>query len=572
MGQSVSRTAAIFNPFNLFNTVQPGSDVNFVRGEDVRTRQAHTVGAQGSYFGEHFLMGGERYDVAKPDTYLFGDNYDLELLGNKPVKFPYNLNKGVADTVNVLNGLVNIRRDSVKFMKSENSRSTSSAYKLEVIFDCDVPCFIQIHFCAKEVVDNEYVQIVSKYPSIDSSQKYFFQAGSNQVFDKYAFKAHRYDLKMMHYEGGHYFPVVIEIRTVEDSGKFGEQVQTTLCSIERSADQSSTLVIKPLKQKLIVHGVTYLLQEIFGIENKETDSQGMDENGGECIICMANSRDTVILPCRHLCICNGCAETLRYKLNNCPICRSPFKALLKLKAVHTVNSLNASGGSRLRQEALSLTEALNGPDHNGEHRKMSVTLCCKDIEGGKDIISTPVTQQRGSLRSLGLVERVKLKESQSSSRNVLAEPCHPESIELEHIEPLHKKMSDSSVVRLSGNSITRTHPGGRSIAGTSQQSSFRSCRTTGGSMSGSVESERLPLSRDTTESVPKNIPSTTSEVESETANENNELDTSIKHSRQRSTQHSKSVSADNEQHHATLVRVESQQSGSAFGVQPNPKK
>ncbi|KAI1733313.1 zinc finger, c3HC4 type (RING finger) domain-containing protein [Ditylenchus destructor] len=542
MGQSVSRTAAIFNPFNLFNTVQPGSDVNFVRGEDVRTRQTHTVGAQGSYFGEHFLMGGERYDVAKPDTYLFGDNYDLELLGNKPVKFPYNLNKGVADTVNVLNGLVNIRRDSVKFMKSENSRSTSSAYRLEVIFDCDVPCFIQIHFCAKEVVDNEYVQIVSKYPSIDSSQKFFFQAGSNQVFDKYAFKAHRYDLKMMHYEGGHYFPVVIEIRTVEDSGKFGEQVQTTLCSIERSADQSSTLVIKPLKQKLIVHGVTYLLQEIFGIENKETDSQGMDENGGECIICMANSRDTVILPCRHLCICNGCAETLRYKLNNCPICRSPFKALLKLKAVHTVNSLNASGGSRLRQEALSLTEALNGPEHNGEHRKMSVTLCCKDIEGGKDIISTPVTQQRASLRSVGLVERVK-----------------------------HKEMSDSSVIRLSGNSITRTHPGGRSIAGTSQQSSFRSCRTTGGSMSGSVESERLPLSRDTTESAPNNIPSTNLEVESETANESNELDTSVKPSRDRSTQHSKSVSADHEQHHATLVRVESQQSGSAFGVLPVPK-
>lgn len=138
----------------------------------------------------------------------------------------------------------------------------------------------------------------------------------------------------MHYEGGQYFPVVIEIRTVpSNQEKYVEQVQTTMCSIERSADQtaSNSIILKPLKQKLITHGVTYLLQEIFGLENKEPDSNSIDDNGGECIICMANPRDTVILPCRHLCICNGCAETLRYKLNNCPICRSPFKALLRLK-------------------------------------------------------------------------------------------------------------------------------------------------------------------------------------------------------------------------------------------------
>lgn len=77
----------------------------------------------------------------------------------------------------------------------------------------------------------------------------------------------------MRYEGGHYFPIVIELRTTEQPPGFSEQVQTTLCSIERSADQSATLVLKPLKQKLIVDGVTYLQQEIFGIENKEIDAR-----------------------------------------------------------------------------------------------------------------------------------------------------------------------------------------------------------------------------------------------------------------------------------------------------------
>lgn len=161
----------------------------------------------------------------------------------------------------------------------------------------------------------------------------------------------------MHYDGGQYFPVVIEIRTVDSSKK--EQVQTTLCSIERSVDQTSVLLLKPLKQKLIVAGVTYLMQEIFGLENKEIEHHSsLDENGGECIICMANPRDTVILPCRHLCICNGCAETLRYKLNNCPICRSPFKALLKLRTIRVgtgsyggrLSNFTGSGTGRLRYQ------------------------------------------------------------------------------------------------------------------------------------------------------------------------------------------------------------------------------
>lgn len=48
---------------------------------------------------------------------------------------------------------------------------------------------------------------------------------------------------------------------------------------------------------------------------------------------MCDVRDTLILPCRHLCLCNGCADSLRYQANNCPICRAPFRALLQIKAL-----------------------------------------------------------------------------------------------------------------------------------------------------------------------------------------------------------------------------------------------
>lgn len=85
-------------------------------------------------------------------------------------------------------------------------------------------------------------------------------------------------------------------------------------------------------------GLVYLLQEIYGIENKnasrkfdEDDSDA--ETSAECVICMSDSRyiiflhisttnaykllcvrrDTLILPCRHLCLCHACADSLRYQ-------------------------------------------------------------------------------------------------------------------------------------------------------------------------------------------------------------------------------------------------------------------
>uniref|UniRef100_A0A0N5APG4 RING-type E3 ubiquitin transferase n=1 Tax=Syphacia muris TaxID=451379 RepID=A0A0N5APG4_9BILA len=311
----------------------------------------------GPFFGTHFLMGGERYEVSKPEAFLFGENSDLDFLNGKPAEFPY-VRQPITDPVKTLNALINLRRDSVKVKEEdrENMEKGKEYFTVEFCFDCDSACYVQIHFFACEIIKNGKIGFAYQYPDLKPSPQYFFDIGAEQYFNQYVISQDLFTTFNMHYESGSYFPVVIELHTV-DCGV--EQVQTTMASVNLSTDRSPTYVIKPLKQKLvffyffynyivcllqIADGVVYLLQEIYGIENKEHDLN--DENGSECIICLSDIRDTVILPCRHLCICNACAETLRYRQNNCPICRSPFRALLQLKTIY---------------ETMTLVEALNGP-------------------------------------------------------------------------------------------------------------------------------------------------------------------------------------------------------------------
>lgn len=101
---------------------------------------------------------------------------------------------------------------------------------------------MQIHFCAKEIVEEHQIQfdnlrnfyrnnsiplrISSRQPHFEPSERFHFPVGSNQQFNHFMFKPHRYDMKLMHWDGGVHFPVLIEIRSVSD--QYPEQVQTKL--------------------------------------------------------------------------------------------------------------------------------------------------------------------------------------------------------------------------------------------------------------------------------------------------------------------------------------------------------
>lgn len=81
------------------------------------------------------------------------------------------------------------------------------------------------------------------------------------------------------------------------------------------------------------------------------------ENTFECVICMSEERDTMLLPCRHLCLCSSCAQSLRYQSSSCPICRCLFKAALNIRPIqrHVNSSIGTTAVTNNKSHLTSST-------------------------------------------------------------------------------------------------------------------------------------------------------------------------------------------------------------------------
>uniref|UniRef100_A0A672LFK4 E3 ubiquitin-protein ligase n=1 Tax=Sinocyclocheilus grahami TaxID=75366 RepID=A0A672LFK4_SINGR len=115
----------------------------------------------GSYFANHFIMGGEKFDSTHPEGFLFGENTDLNFLGNRPVVFPYNA-PPPQEPVKTLRSLINIRKDTLRLVRcSEDMKlpgqevgKSHSCYNIEFTFDADTQVAITIYYQAIEEFHN----------------------------------------------------------------------------------------------------------------------------------------------------------------------------------------------------------------------------------------------------------------------------------------------------------------------------------------------------------------------------------------------------------------------------------
>uniref|UniRef100_A0A7S2SWX2 RING-type domain-containing protein n=1 Tax=Rhizochromulina marina TaxID=1034831 RepID=A0A7S2SWX2_9STRA len=94
-----------------------------------------------------------------------------------------------------------------------------------------------------------------------------------------------------------------------------------------------------------VGGETLQSKDIYGFPEEE------GEASEECVVCLTEAKDTILLPCRHLCVCRHCFR----QIDKCPVCRTPFETYmvftdkpLGANEVPEPNGSNTERNTRLR--------------------------------------------------------------------------------------------------------------------------------------------------------------------------------------------------------------------------------
>lgn len=331
------------------------------------TSQVQFPPRSGCYFGSYFIMGGEHFNTGRNDAYLFGEPNDLTFLNRRPAPFPYPA-PAASEPSKTLQSLVNVRRDSVKLVKPPcccpcNQCSCHGNYTLEFVLDADVACVVRVLTGVKDDA------IVSSQR--DPAVKHFnFPAGIGQQFSEpdLVFSPGEFPHSMFKWNSNMTEPIPLVIHAKVEA-EFQDHAHFVFCVFEKSID--NIFSVKVLKQKQNIDGISFILQEIYGMESKGSSDKSV--GNGECVVCLNAPRDTMILPCRHLCLCYTCAEDVRFKSNVCLMCRQPFRALLRIEALQRVATDESDGKTESEEtfERVDLVEYKCGSSLDSHSRRAS---------------------------------------------------------------------------------------------------------------------------------------------------------------------------------------------------------
>lgn len=254
---------------------------------------------------------------------------------------------------------VNLKKPTLKLEKT----ATPEVYTLTFKFDASAPCRITTFVNATEDLRKGCKITTPTVPAPGIS----FGKGLEQAFppvDHVSSSQHVLDLRQHTLSdlltlgstpGTQTFAILIRLEALTDEGRQSQQnldaldvgceqpdwVQSQTTYARLTKEEDGEIGLRIIKQKIWFKGEAYELQEIYGMERNArggvvmgtpSTADGLEDvDGNECVICMSAPRDTAALPCRHMCMCNGCASALKTQTNKCPICRNEIEKLLHIK-------------------------------------------------------------------------------------------------------------------------------------------------------------------------------------------------------------------------------------------------
>lgn len=208
-------------------------------------------------------------------------------------------------------------------------RASKYLWELSCEFCSEMPCELAVHFHCSERLDGQTQSL--EYTSADV-------AAPQSIFQSYPEGKHAVrlegdtviDLKRWPLEvfwkitkkDPQIIPIVMSLR----AGNVQSVVHMTLQQERSRSAGGAELSCQMLRQKVCVDGHEYSLQEVYGIEALAAQGNHDESAVGEpCVICLTDPRNTAVLPCRHLCVCQDCATQLQIgaatRMDRCPVCR-----------------------------------------------------------------------------------------------------------------------------------------------------------------------------------------------------------------------------------------------------------
>jgi len=221
----------------------------------------------------------------------------------------------------LMRSLVNLHRDSLEWSSDSSGSSLTFRFDTSGESGCEISVHLLVHETATEGA-------VPSFDGARETQRETFRKGLRQTC-KVNFSATDLVAAVAAFgaEKDGYFHLVIDIAACSLNGEIVMGRQLSYIKLSFAEDKTT---VSMSKQKAVSGNICSELSTLYGTfaRGKGNDAGG---EGTDCVICLTNTRDTVIIPCRHVCLCSGCAAVTSSTWSfQCPVCRARVAAMVKL--------------------------------------------------------------------------------------------------------------------------------------------------------------------------------------------------------------------------------------------------
>jgi len=251
------------------------------------------------------------------------------IIGGGPGRLPAVLPAAHHETIaQVKNPLV---WDKASFNVARNS-SSKHLWDFSAEFSSDVPCELSVHFHCREQVGSRLLEYAPADGHAPPSHTMSFQAGKHTVSlsGASAIDLRKHPLEVIwKYKARRSDVVPVVLSLIGGAVQSVVHLALDTPKARPAGGEAVGLTCTLLRQKVFVGGREYTLQDVYGLADLgKEDNHDESAVGDPCVICLTDPRNTAILPCRHMCVCEDCSRQLRAgAAPHCPICRCDILGL-----------------------------------------------------------------------------------------------------------------------------------------------------------------------------------------------------------------------------------------------------